>query len=68
MAGDDPFGTPVTWRKADDVDHPYEATVEGQPWRIRLNDWPDDPTVYTLLTGHSQHDFDNWPQAWGEQP
>ena len=65
-----PFETSVTWRATGDAEEPYAADVGGQPWRVRVNDWPDEPTVYTLLIGGREYrGFDDWPaDVWGKRP
>lgn len=54
----------VTWRRTDDADHPCEATVAGDGWRIRVNRG-DGGTRYTLLVEDAPvlH-LDDWPHAW----
>ena len=65
-----PFETPVRWRATGDAEEPYEARVGAQLWRVRVNDWPDEPTVYSLLIDGREHaGFDDWPaEVWGRRP
>lgn len=54
----------ISWRTTHDVDQPWTTEVDGQTWRIRLNDYPDD-IMYTLIV----HDevigkFHDWPECW----
>ena len=52
----------VAWIATDDGEYPFEAQVDGARWRIRVNDWPEDPTVYSLMVNtRAVHHFDNWP-------
>lgn len=60
----DPFERRVRWTKTGDAEFPYRAVVEGEEWIIRVNEWPEDPTVYTLLVGDEAYDFDEWPAEW----
>ncbi len=60
----DPFEQTIEWRRTPDAEFPYEAEVGGVTWRIRVNDWPDNPTVYTLLLGDRALDFNDWPKGW----
>jgi hypothetical protein len=52
------------WRDDGDPDHPWTASVAGASWRVRLNDFPDEP-MYGLMAG-DRHlgDFHDWPQPW----
>ncbi len=66
----DPFRTLVRWRATGDAEHPYEARYRDQEWRVRVCDWPAEPTVYVLLIDGKEHaGFDDWPtQSWGPRP
>lgn len=46
----------------------YHAVVDGKPWNIRMNDFPDEP-LYTLLVDRAAviH-FNDWPAFWGVRP
>lgn len=62
-----PLGMRVRWTKVDDGEFPYEADVDGQKWVIRVNDWPEDPTVYTLLVDGTVYlNFDGWGDNWNK--
>jgi hypothetical protein len=55
---------PVRWKHTLHPEFPYEATVNRQQWRIRLNDFPEH-ALYTLIIDEQEAiDFDDWPQAW----
>jgi hypothetical protein len=54
----------VHWRMTDDPDYPWMAEVDGQAWRVRLNDFPDE-VMYTLVIGTAASgDFHDWPEHW----
>lgn len=54
----------ISWTATGDAFHPWAATVEGTPWRVRLNDFPDD-VMYTLVIGETDSgSFHDWPEAW----
>jgi len=58
------FRKKVDWEKTNDDDFPFEAEVEDQQWKIRINDFPREP-LYTLFIGKkSQFNFDDWPINW----
>jgi hypothetical protein len=55
----------LTWKRTDDLDHPWATSeVDGQLWRVRLNDFPDD-VMYSLVIGDTTiDDFHDWPETW----
>ena len=54
----------LTWRRTDDVDHPWATEVDGEQWRARLNDFPDD-FMYTLVIDDvAIGSFNDWPESW----
>jgi uncharacterized protein YjaG (DUF416 family) len=54
----------VSWLTTDDPCHPWSAEVDGQQWRIRLNDFPDDLMYSLLIGGGRVGDFHDWPETW----
>lgn len=55
----------VDWQPTGDGEFPFEAQVGGERWRIRVNDWPEEPTVYSLMVGRrAAYHFDDWPAQW----
>ena len=55
----------VTWAETSDPFFPYEAQVGGERWVLRLNDWPDEPSLYTLFVGsQAVLELQAWPAAW----
>ncbi len=60
-----PFDTKVHWTKTDDAEFPYTAQVDGHTWTIRVNDWPDEPTVFSLLVDDVEYlHFNDWSTRW----
>ncbi len=60
-----PFDRMVVWFKTSDAEFPYEARVGAEHWVIRVNDWPDEPTVFTLLVDEVELlNFDGWGDNW----
>lgn len=58
----------VEWRETDDPEFPFESQIEGETWRLRLNDFPEEP-MYTLFVGEDAiGDLDDWPKTWREAP
>jgi hypothetical protein len=62
-----PFEQKVRWTKTDDAEFPYSAKVGEDAWVIRVNDWPEDPTVFSLLVNDVEWlDFDGWSKKWNK--
>jgi len=56
---------PLSWRETDDPSFPYTTQHKGQHLVLRLNDWPDEPYLYTLVVnGKAVLDLEEWPTAW----
>ena len=56
---------PVDWTHTGDAYFPYEAPVGEQRWTLRMNEWPDYHSIYTLFVdGESVYEFDEWSRAW----
>lgn len=60
---------PVEWeppRDEEASDRTYaEATVSGERWRVRMNDFPEDEYLYTLFVdGAERESFQEWPPCW----
>lgn len=59
------IGTVVDWLGTGSAGAPYRAEVGGDEWMVRVNDWPAEPTVYTLfVNGRERFGFDGWPDTW----
>lgn len=56
---------PVTFRATGDARYPYEAVVDGELWRVRVNEFPADPTPYTVFMGDEVVvELMEWPDGW----
>ena len=55
---------PASWRRSGKAEFPYAASVAGQNWVIRLNDFPIDPMYTLLIDGGEVGNFDDWPSCW----
>jgi hypothetical protein len=59
---------PVRFAATDDARHPYAAGVDGAGWTVRVNEFPEEPSVYSLLVdGVVVEELMAWPAAW-ERP
>jgi uncharacterized protein YjaG (DUF416 family) len=54
----------VTWDDTGDVDFPWSAQVDGARWRVRINDFPDEPMYSLEIEGVVVGDFNDWPGQW----
>lgn len=59
----DYFAKPINWNKSADAEHPWCTTLEGKKARVRINDFPAE-SLYTLIIGRFEADFDDWPSGW----
>ena len=58
------LATTLTWRKTDDVDHPWEAIVDGHVWRLRLGDYPAEDLFALIVDGQEIGSLNTVPKAW----
>jgi uncharacterized protein YjaG (DUF416 family) len=54
----------VAWDDTGDVDFPWSAAVDGARWRVRINDFPDEPMYSLEIDGVVVGDFHDWPAHW----
>ncbi len=55
----------VTFGATDDARYPYAADINGERWTVRINEFPEDPSVYSLLIdGQIVEELMEWPAAW----
>jgi hypothetical protein len=65
VTGENPLAQEVAWKEGPDPHFPYEAVVAGARWRLRINEWPDEPFLYTLfIRDDAIVDLEEWPDAW----
>lgn len=56
--------TPIQWERGCNAEFPYAATIDGQRWQIRVNDFPAEP-LYTLMIDDAPVlDLEDWPSLW----
>jgi uncharacterized protein YjaG (DUF416 family) len=58
------FAHPLSWTKTSDTAQPWEVEVDGQCWRVCINDFPDEIMYTLLVNGVVVGDFHDWPAAW----
>ena len=54
----------VKWRKTDDVDFPWEATVDGHRWRLRLGEFPAEDLFIFIVDGREVGALNDVPENW----
>jgi uncharacterized protein YjaG (DUF416 family) len=54
----------LSWRTTDDPAHPWAAEVDGNTWRVRVNDFPDELMYSLIIGGENAGDFHDWPETW----
>lgn len=56
---------PVAFEATGDPRLPYAARVGDERWTVRVNEFPEEPTPYSLLVeGRLVEDLLAWPAAW----
>ena len=56
--------TKVKWSATGAADTPWVGSVGSEVWKVRCNDFPDEPLYTLLIDGKKIDDFDDWPRAW----
>ena len=60
-----PSRRPVIFRETGDARHPFVATCDGKTWTVRINEFPAEPSLYTLIVdGEEVEELIEWPEAW----
>jgi hypothetical protein len=42
----------------------FVADVDGRKWRVRVNDFPDEPAHTLIIADEEVLHFDDWPEFW----
>lgn len=64
MTLQDALSRAVHWRKTADVDHPWEADVDGRLWRLRLGDYPAEDLFTLIIDGRELGSLNEVPTSW----
>jgi hypothetical protein len=64
MALGEKLGRDIAWEDTGDVFFPWSAQVDGLQWRVRINDFPDEPMYSLEIDGVIVGDFNDWPERW----
>ena len=55
----------VTFHPTGEARHPWAALVDGERWTLRLNEFPESPSLYSLLVeGEVVEELLDWPDSW----
>lgn len=61
----DPRTRAVVFHESGDARVPYVAIVDSAQWAVRINEFPEEPSLYTLLIdGVASVELLEWPPAW----
>lgn len=55
---------PVTFRETGSAEYPLETEWGGKTWRLRLNDFPEEPLYTLFVDGQEIGSYDTLPRAW----
>lgn len=58
------LNTEIKWLETGDAHYPLEAIVDGEVWKLRLNDFPDQPLYTLIINGEAMFDIDDLPPTW----
>ena len=53
----------IDWQKSDESDYIFNATIDGKLWKLRLNDFPEEPLCTVIWKG-GQQDLDEFGEYW----
>lgn len=55
----------LDFSETDDARFPFAARVDGAEWRVRVNEFPEEATLYSLfIDGMEVEQLLHWPKAW----
>jgi hypothetical protein len=62
-------GSVLSWKKVQGAAnrHILFVTVNNENWRIRLNDFPDEPLYTLIVNGRDVIHFNEWPSEWEKE-
>lgn len=60
----DKLAREISWTSSGDPIHPWAAEVDGNSWRVRINDFPDELMYSLLINDENAGDFHDWPETW----
>jgi len=60
----DKLARELSWKSTSDPAYPWQTEVDGNSWRIRVNDFPDEPMYSLIIGSENAGDFHDWPETW----
>lgn len=58
------LATPMVWAHTGDGLVPYTTTNDDRIFRIRINDFPEEPLYTLMFDGEEITDLEDWPEQW----
>lgn len=59
------FNEHIEWEdNPDSYDFPFKAIVKSKPWKLRINDFPDEPMYTLFIEDEAIITFDDRPDGW----
>jgi len=61
------FDKSVAWEKNPNTDadnFPFKANVDSKSWKLRINDFPDEPMYTLFIENKAIITFDDRPDTW----
>ncbi|MFC2156093.1 hypothetical protein ACFLRB_06365 [Acidobacteriota bacterium] len=53
----------IDWQKSDESEYIFTAMIDGKNWKLRLNDFPEEPLCTVIWEGGLQ-DLDDLGEQW----
>ncbi|GGA15857.1 hypothetical protein [Dyella caseinilytica] len=54
----------VEWSKCHQGAFAYEAKASSSDWKLRMNNFPDEPLFTLFIDAKEVLHFNDWPKAW----
>ena len=55
---------PIQWGIGKDGEFPYQTSIDGRHWEIRVNDFPAEPLYTLMIDDQAALDLEDWPSVW----
>jgi hypothetical protein len=62
-------GKQLLWKELQGVPGGYifQTNVESMLWKVRLNNFPDEPLYTLVVNGEDVIHFNEWPKEWEKE-
>lgn len=58
------FSKALKWFNTEDAEYPLVSNVNEECWRIRINDFPEEPLYTLFIEKRLVVSFNDWPSSW----